>query len=69
MTSFIAEHGAVTMITEGGPARLTESMCERLLDIYSDIEGPAAHRLFNELYSAHLANGGIERASSRRDAA
>lgn len=61
MTSFIRAYGKVVMVTEHGPITLDDSQCERLLDIWGEAEGPAAARLFNALYDAHMANGGVPR--------
>lgn len=60
-SAFIPEHGAVVMVTEAGPIRLNDNQCERLLDIWGEAEGPAAARLFNALYDAHMATGGVPR--------
>lgn len=50
MTRFIAEHGAVTMLTGHGPVRLEASQVDQLLDIFGEAEGAAP--LFNALWDA-----------------
>lgn len=49
MTRFIAEHGAVTMLTDRGPVRLEPHQVEQLLDIF---QREAAKDLFNALWDA-----------------
>lgn len=68
MTSptFATERGQVVMLTDGGPYTLTHGQCDRLLDIFEEAE--AVHP-FNQLYTALLAVGGIERCCCLRERA
>lgn len=61
--SFIATPQGVEWRTDAGPVLLTDSQCERILDIFEEVADPNAIPLFNDLYEAHMACGGIERCS------
>lgn len=69
MTHFTVENDAVWMHAGFGPIQLTDSMCEGMLDLFECCDEPAAKRLWNALYESHRANGGMERVSSRKEAA
>lgn len=67
-TTFSVENGQVVMNTVDGPIYCTDAMCEGLLDLFENAEGYAAARLWNGIYEAYRACGGIERCTSRRAA-
>lgn len=68
MTPFTIEHNTVVWITNYGPIKLNDAMCEQLLGIWSESDDIAAARLYCELHEAYLKNGGIARVTSRRAA-
>ena len=68
MVCFTTHAGQVEMHLGDGPVPLTDRDCEALLDVLEPIDGYAAAKLFNALYDAHRATGGMERCTSRRAA-
>lgn len=61
MSAFTVERGLVVMDTSSGPVRLQPEQCEGLLDIFDRAEAVTP---FNDLWDAHVANGGLPRVSS-----
>lgn len=66
--TFLPSSHGVIWNTQSGPVCLSETQCERLLDLFEDVADPAAIPLFNSLYDAHMACGGIERTTKPKAA-
>lgn len=64
MSAFIVSEGAVWMVGKHKPARLSEPLVERLLDVFDEADAPEQ---FNELFDAYVRTGGVPRCSSFRE--